>query len=150
MNDLKVAPLVSRPMPGPTIPSQPLRVLCVDDEPSVLELLSALLSRKGYTVTTAGDGQEALRKVTVEGGVFDVYITDAAMPRLDGKGFLGAAVSAGSRAHLMVFSASFGAEDFEAFEALGAEIIKKPDVAGLLAAVGCYAAKAERPATRPG
>jgi CheY-like chemotaxis protein len=126
-------------MPDPAKSPQPLRVLCVDDEAGVLEMLAALFSRQGYDVATAVDGQQALQMVTDEGKVFDVYVTDAAMPRLDGKGFLSAAVAAGCRAHLVVFSASFGAEDFEAFEALGAEIIKKPDLTALLAAVRRYA-----------
>ena len=114
----------------------------MDDEPGVLEMLGALLSRAGYEVSTAADGEQALRMVTSEGKRFDVYVTDAAMPRLDGKGFLAAAVEAGCQAHLIVFSASFGSEDFDAFQALGAEIVKKPDLAGLLAAVRTYAATA--------
>ena len=126
-------------MPDPATPPQSLRVLCVDDEPGVLEMLAALFSRQGYDVTTAVDGEQALQMVRDEGKIFDVYVTDAAMPRLDGKGFLTAAVAAGSRAHLVVFSASFGAEDFEVFEALGAEIVKKPNLAGLLAAVRSFA-----------
>ena len=126
-------------MPDPTTPVQPLRVLCVDDEAAVLEMLAALFSRQGYEVTTAADGAQALELVTHGAMVFDVCVTDAAMPRLDGKGFLTAAVAAGCRANLIVFSASFGSEDFEAFSALGAEIIKKPDLTGLLAAVRRHA-----------
>jgi CheY-like chemotaxis protein len=128
-------------MPDTALPSQPLRVLCVDDESSVLEMLAALLSRQGYEVATAADGAQALEMVTGEGKVFDVYVTDAAMPRLDGKGFLAAAAQAGCRAHLLVFSASLGATDLDAFQALGvAEIIKKPDLAALLGCVRRYAA----------
>jgi CheY-like chemotaxis protein len=125
---------VGRVMPENAKPSQPLRVLCVDDESGVLEMLAALLSREGYQVTTASDGEQALQMVTDGNKVFDVYVTDAAMPRLDGKGFLAAATAAGCRAHLIVFSASFGSEDLQAFQALGAEIVKKPDLPGLLAA----------------
>jgi CheY-like chemotaxis protein len=120
--------------------ARPLRLLCVDDDVRVLETLAALFVRQGYIVATAVDGQQALEIVTTHGAVFDVYITDAAMPRLDGKGFLAAAAAAGCRAHLLVFSASLGATDLEAFQKLGvAEIVKKPDIQRLLAVVREYA-----------
>ena len=127
--------------------SQPLRVLCVDDNACVLEMLGALLSKQGYAVTTATNGAHALERVTTEGRVFDVWIIDAAMPQLDGKRFLAAAAEAGHRAHVLVFSASLDATDLEVFQAMGvAEIVKKPDLAGLLAGVRSYAAIAARAA----
>lgn len=134
------APLLGSPMVQSLASSQPLRVLCVEDNAGVLEMLTALLSKQGYVVTTAIHGQQALEKVTTEGSVFDVWIIDAAMPRLDGKGFLAAAARAGCRAHVLVFSASLGADDLEAFQSMGvAEIVKKPNLVGLLAAVRSYA-----------
>ncbi|HZN95831.1 MAG TPA: response regulator, partial [Myxococcales bacterium] len=66
-------------MPGP--PEQRATVLCVDDEPSVLEVLKKMLERR-YTVHTAASGAEALpilreRKI-------DVLITDQKMPSMTG------------------------------------------------------------------
>ena len=105
------------------------------------EMLASLLSKQGYAVTTATNGEQALQKVTTRGSVFDIWIIDAAMPRLDGKTFLAAAADAGCRAYVLVFSASLGTGDLESFQALGvAEIVKKPDLAGLLRAVRGYAA----------
>lgn len=136
------APLLGSLMVQPRTSSQPLRVLCVDDNAGVLEMLAALLSKQGYAIATATNGEQALQQVTTE--VFDVWIIDAAMPRLDGKGFVAAAAKAGHRAHVFVFSASLGATDLDAFQAMGiAEIVKKPDLAGLLAALRSYAATIE-------
>jgi DNA-binding NtrC family response regulator len=59
------------------------RILVVDDEPDMLELLRTLLTtRTNHEVTCAGSGLEA-RKLLAAGG-FDVVITDMRMPDLEG------------------------------------------------------------------
>jgi CheY-like chemotaxis protein len=45
---------------GSMLPQTSLRVLVVDDEPSMLSGLTRVLQRDGYTVQTAAHGQEAL------------------------------------------------------------------------------------------
>ncbi|HSR70141.1 MAG TPA: sigma-54 dependent transcriptional regulator [Acidobacteriota bacterium] len=62
------------------------QVLVVDDEQQILSAIDATLSRKGYAVTTAGNGQEALGKLNQ--GFFQAVITDVRMPRMDGMGVL--------------------------------------------------------------
>jgi two-component system response regulator AtoC len=62
------------------------RVLLVDDEEVVREVLSAILIHNGYQVETAVNGQEALAKVA--GGFFDHIITDLSMPVMDGLALL--------------------------------------------------------------
>ncbi len=49
-----------------------MRVLCVDNEPSILEALNALLTRWGMTVVTASDAADALAAV----GPFDAALVD--------------------------------------------------------------------------
>jgi len=58
------------------------RILLVDDEPDVLDFLSAELEDHGYEVGTAPDGVEAVLKVM--GGGFKVVLMDIRMPKLDG------------------------------------------------------------------
>lgn len=58
------------------------RVLVVDDQPSNLRIISALLSRQGYTVHTAESGEEALR--TLETQSADLLLLDMMMPGMDG------------------------------------------------------------------
>jgi CheY-like chemotaxis protein len=56
--------------------------LVVDDDPSVRELLQAVLKGAGYQVLTAADGQEALARLSVV--VPDMIISDGMMPVMDG------------------------------------------------------------------
>jgi len=59
-----------------------LKILIVDDEKYLRELLSEVLQSHSHECETAGDGEEALVKLEQER--FDVVITDAMMPRMDG------------------------------------------------------------------
>jgi CheY-like chemotaxis protein len=67
------------------IPSavRPLRVLVVDDEPVILDLLVDVLSGAHHSVDTAACGQEALRKL--DRGRYDLILLDFKMPDLDGR-----------------------------------------------------------------
>jgi len=61
------------------------RILVVDDDPVILELLRLTLQRTGYEVQTALDGEEALQLLSDHSRpVPHVIITDARMPRRDG------------------------------------------------------------------
>jgi DNA-binding response OmpR family regulator len=59
-----------------------MRILVVDDDPSVQTALRILLARDGYTVATAGNGKEALQ-IFAE-GPFDLIVLDWMMPEMDG------------------------------------------------------------------
>jgi DNA-binding NtrC family response regulator len=59
-----------------------MHILVVDDESSQRELLAGFLKKRGYTVTTAASGLEAVEKNTNTG--FDLAILDLKMPQLDG------------------------------------------------------------------
>jgi CheY-like chemotaxis protein len=58
------------------------RVLVVDDQKSIRELVMALLSREGHQCINAGNGVEALNEVIRH--KCDVVITDIVMPKKDG------------------------------------------------------------------
>ncbi|MCH7747760.1 MAG: response regulator [Acidobacteria bacterium] len=74
-----------RSSPTPTQPAKPdgrPRVLVVDDEASIRDLLSKMLALADYDVDVADDGRAALermRKVS-----YDLLITDLNMPGMDG------------------------------------------------------------------
>ncbi|MBA4026113.1 MULTISPECIES: response regulator transcription factor [Mycobacteriales] len=59
-----------------------MRILVVDDDRAVRESLRRSLTFNGYTVTTAGDGVEALEKITSDRP--EAVVLDVMMPRLDG------------------------------------------------------------------
>ncbi|MCX6550230.1 MAG: ATP-binding protein [Acidobacteria bacterium] len=74
-------------MPGmPRLDGQ--AILIVEDETALASAMSETLSDAGYLVDRAGDGEEAL--ACLEGGQYDLIISDLKMPRMDGIQFFGA------------------------------------------------------------
>ena len=57
------------------------KILIVDDNPEIREVLNVLLSSEGYDVIEAKDGQEAIDMVSDD---IDLYILDIMMPKVDG------------------------------------------------------------------
>ena len=64
-----------------------LKILLVDDEPEILEILSEFLSIREHEVTTANNGKQALDLVLAE-NEFDLVFSDIKMPEMDGLTFL--------------------------------------------------------------
>ncbi|HEX9855055.1 MAG TPA: response regulator transcription factor [Acidimicrobiia bacterium] len=58
------------------------RVLVVDDEPMVCEVVTAYLKRDGFRVETAADGKQAL--AAIERAVPDLVVLDVMLPNIDG------------------------------------------------------------------
>lgn len=58
------------------------RILIIDDEASIRDLCARVLSRAGFTVVTAGNGTEGLKKL--QGETFDLVISDIRMPDISG------------------------------------------------------------------
>ena len=58
------------------------KILVVDDEDDILNFLELVLSEKGYQVSTASGGQEALTKAQLERP--DLVLLDIMMPQMDG------------------------------------------------------------------
>lgn len=86
---------VAKPVAPPTGPRVSGRadgkatktILVVDDDPAVHEVLSATLSREGYEILHAYDGDEALKTMrTLEP---DIVTLDVMMPKIDGWSLLG-------------------------------------------------------------
>jgi signal transduction histidine kinase/ActR/RegA family two-component response regulator len=78
-----VTPVVSQPVSK----FQPLRILCIDDEPVLREMLEQVLQVNGHEVAVAADGKEGVNAFTrAQTGKhpFDVVITDLGMPVMDG------------------------------------------------------------------
>lgn len=59
-----------------------IKILCVDDEPDILEILKYNLSNKGYQISTAKDGKIALTKAKKTNP--NLIIMDIMMPNMDG------------------------------------------------------------------
>jgi DNA-binding response OmpR family regulator len=59
-----------------------IRILVVDDDFQMREMLGVILERKGYDVKTASDGKSALQLQSIK--PFDIVITDIIMPEKEG------------------------------------------------------------------
>src|SRR5512144_1714499 len=58
------------------------KILMVDDDPSVVELMAAVLQKHGFRFASARDGVEGLEKA--KEFLPDLVILDISMPRMDG------------------------------------------------------------------
>ena len=59
-----------------------MKLLVVDDNPDILQILSSIITFFGHRVDEACDGLEAI--MLLRQGRYDVVVTDADMPRVDG------------------------------------------------------------------
>jgi DNA-binding response OmpR family regulator len=62
--------------------SKPARILVVDDDPEIVAMLNMRLTKRGYKVTTANDGHEALEIAKKE--LPDIVLLDVMMPGKSG------------------------------------------------------------------
>ena len=70
--------------PREELPSGSERILVIDDEDIIVQLLRSGLSRLGYEIVGVTDSREALELVRNEPDRFDLVITDQTMPNLTG------------------------------------------------------------------
>lgn len=100
----------------------PLRILAVEDEPEVLDVVRAVLSASGHTVLTAASGREALEILGRE--TVDLVVTDLGMPGMTG---LALAAEIKRRRPLPVVLLTGWADELEAGPGGGVEaVIAKP------------------------
>ena len=63
-------------------PENTVRILVVDDEQIIRDGCSRILAKEGYTVMTAGSGEEALERFDLEPS--DLVLLDVKMPGMGG------------------------------------------------------------------
>lgn len=68
-------------------PARKARILVVEDEPTVLQLIADVLREEGYRVETVVDSRQGLELARAH--PYDLLICDLRMPHLDGRGFYG-------------------------------------------------------------
>jgi CheY-like chemotaxis protein len=84
------------------------RVLVVDDDPSILDTVTSILSTEGYQVKSAGGGEEALTLVTAWRPT--LVLLDMRMPVMDGWAVAKAMREAGSNVPIVVMTAAENAK----------------------------------------
>ena len=65
-------------------PGQEVVILVVDDEVIVRNIVQRILTKEGFAVLAAADGEEALELFQTFPDTIDLLLTDIDMPRLDG------------------------------------------------------------------
>ncbi len=80
----------------------PLRILAVDDQPVLCEILVEYLTDEWHTVETACDGFEALEKCRRH--PFDLIITDKAMPGMSGEQLAASAKALSARTRVILLT----------------------------------------------
>ena len=112
------------------IPPRPARkarvndVLVVDDDPHILKALKITLHAHGYNVTTAPDGESALRSAARH--PFGVIVLDLGLPDMDGTTVI-TRLRQWSRGPYLVLSARHGSDDkVKALDAGADDYVTKP------------------------
>src|SRR5574340_965863 len=100
-------------------------ILIVDDEKDICRALNIILSKEGYAVTEAYNGEQAVEIITQKS--FDIIMTDIKMEKMDGFGVLREAkrISPDTSVIMMTAFASVGSA-VEAMRAGAVDYITKP------------------------
>ncbi|MCA9315966.1 MAG: response regulator [Planctomycetota bacterium] len=64
------------------------RILIVEDEETLRDVLARHLTTQGHTCEQAGNGEEGVRKILADKDGYDLIISDIHMPKMDGLAFL--------------------------------------------------------------
>jgi CheY-like chemotaxis protein len=118
----------------PPAPDARARILFVDDDPLITQLITDMLSLDGYDVESAPNGVAALEKVL--GRRYDLILTDLHMPMLDGAGLYRELKRRGAHPpQKMIFLTGTGGESeaHRLVQETGLPLLRKPfNVAELL------------------
>ena len=86
-----------------------MRILIVEDEQALAQALALGLSRYGYSVDVAGDGEAALEMAEVN--AYDLLLLDLNLPKMDGLEVCRRLRAAGSKVGILMLTARSGLSD---------------------------------------
>lgn len=126
-----------------------LRILTVEDEPALTQMLALILGGPSAKITSACDGWMALMKIGAAREPFDVIITDHQMPRMNGLDLVRRLRVRKFGGKIVVLSAYLSEENLRAYEELNVDMmLAKPfDVGELQLAIDLLTKKPSAPAT---
>lgn len=100
------------------------KILVVDDEKALRDVLEDILKSNGYTVALAKDGQEAVEMIEHE--TFDLILLDVMMPNMDGWSVLREIRQKGTVPVIMLTARNLENDEVFGFELGADEYITKP------------------------
>jgi CheY-like chemotaxis protein len=101
----------------------PLKILAVDNEPSVTLSLRFVFGDSRYELTCVDNGKAALARLDVSSDLYDVIIVDQKMPNLTGLELVSAIRERGIKGKIIVVSAQLTQEIREAYERMGVHVM---------------------------
>ena len=101
----------------------PLRILAVDNEPSVTLSLRFVFSEPPYELTCVGDGKAALARLDANSDPYHVIIVDEKMPGLTGVELVSAIKQRGINGKIIIVSAHLLPEIRQAYKRLGVHVM---------------------------
>ena len=113
----------------------PARLLVADDDPDVRDIVTEALERRGFTVTAAADGQQALDILDEQ--AFDAAVLDLQMPRCTGHEVIRTLRAAGRNQRLPIVVLTGNEGDAELVSGAGADVLltKPTDLRRLVAEI---------------
>lgn len=94
------------------------RILCVDDNPSMLQMLKLGFGVYGFEVTTASHGIDALMQFRANAGNFATILTDNDMPNMNGVEFIKQVRALGYKGRVLVMSGRLTSTACQAYQDL--------------------------------
>jgi two-component system, OmpR family, response regulator len=112
-------------MPSSAPPSAPRRVLVVDDEPDLVEVVCGALQLEGWSAMGVLTGRDAVRAATAQ--EFDAVVLDMMLPDLDGLEVMRRVHAARPETRVLFLTARDAVEDrIEGITAGGDDYVTKP------------------------
>lgn len=102
---------------------EPLRILAVEDEKAVAQLIALIVGGPASKVSCAADGWEAMMRISAATKPFDVVITDHRMPRVSGLELVRRLRARNFAGKILVLSAHLADEDIRAYEELNVDMM---------------------------
>jgi DNA-binding response OmpR family regulator len=121
-----------------------VRILCVEDDPELAEILRRALTEQLHTVEVVHDGESARHTALSED--FDLVVLDVMLPKIDGIGVCRALRAAGKLTPVIMLTARDGVDDRVLGLDVGADdyVVKPFAMSELFARIRAVARRAER------
>lgn len=103
-----------------------MKILVVEDEEMLRQLLLHLLQAEGHVVTAAVNGQDGWEQFEKAGGDFQLVMADMRMPVLDGLGLLKRLRAAGHKTPCVLMTGHADLSDDVGDLLAGTEVLYKP------------------------